>query len=230
MNTEITRLVIVPVDGSRIALKSLGYLHTLYGTKHSLKIALIYIMPALPPILVDEAKRNRKTAKQLKTVEEKNVAMGHRILEESQNYLVHKGFQTDAIDKLCEKKQSGIARDISACIESRLSDALVVSSSGKGRLQGFFMGEVTNKLVEIIRICPVWVVKGDVSHANVLIAVDGSTYSLRSVDHAGMVLCGTQSKIILFHAERSVSRREEWNHHRPQSDTRTFSIDRLLLV
>jgi hypothetical protein len=96
-------------------------------------------MPALPPILVDEAKRNRKTAKQLKTVEEKNVAMGHRILEESQNYLVHKGFQTDAIDKLCEKKQSGIARDISACIESRLADALVVSSSGKGRLQGFFM-------------------------------------------------------------------------------------------
>jgi nucleotide-binding universal stress UspA family protein len=91
-------------------------------------------------------------------------------------------------------------------VEKRLPDALAVSSSGKGRLEGFFMGEVSNKLIEITKSCPIWVIKGDVSHSNVLIPLDGSENSFRSVDHAGYMLSGTRSRIILFHANKSLAR------------------------
>ncbi len=205
MKKDITKLLIIPVDGSKFSLRSLAYIHTLYGAEHNLKITLMHILPSLPPIMVEESIRNRKTAKQLKIIEKKNVDAGHRILEEAQKYLVQKGFPAHALDKRCENKQSGIARDINTCVEKRLADALVISSSGKGRLEGFFMGEVTNKLVEIIRICPVWVIKGNVTHSTVLIAMDGSANSLRGVDHAGLMLSGTRSKIILFHTKRSLN-------------------------
>ena len=73
-------------------------------------------------------------------------------------------------------------------------------------MEGFFTGEVTDKLVEITQSCPLWVVKGAVKYAHVLIAVDGSATSLRSVDHAGFMLAGTQSKITLMHVTNSMLR------------------------
>jgi hypothetical protein len=58
MKKDITKLVIVPVDGSKFSLKSLSYIHTLYGAGHRLKLALIHILPSLPPYL----SRNREEA------------------------------------------------------------------------------------------------------------------------------------------------------------------------
>jgi nucleotide-binding universal stress UspA family protein len=206
MKKEFRKFIIVPVDGSKLALKSLDYINRIYGADHDLKVALLHILPSLPPIMIEEAKGNSRTAKQLKIIEEKNDAMGRNILEEAENYLVHKGFQVDAIEKICESKRTGFAWDINAYTEKRLADALAISSSGKGRIEGFFMGAVTNKLTEIIRICPIWILKGDVTGANILIAVDGSENSMRCVDHAGWMLSGTEQKIILFHSTRSLSR------------------------
>jgi nucleotide-binding universal stress UspA family protein len=82
----------------------------------------------------------------------------------------------------------------------------ITSGSSKGWLEGFFTGEVTNKLVEITRVCPIWIVKGDVRYANTLITLDGSPNSLRAVDHAGFMLAGTQSKITLIHIANSMLR------------------------
>ncbi len=206
MGKDITKFVIVPVDGSTNALKPIDYIKSMYHTNHNLKIALLHVLPALPPIMVAESKRNRQTAKQLKLMQEKLNVLGNDILEKAQKYLLRMGFQADRIEKIIEHKGVGIARDIAAYVEKRNADTLVIPSSGKGWLEGFFMGEVTNKLVEINQICPVWVVKGDVKHINVVIAVDGSQNSMRSVDHAGFMLTGTSSKITLVHVATSIQR------------------------
>ena len=60
--------------------------------------------------------------------------------------------------------------------------------------------------MEITRVCPIWIVKGDVRYANTLITLDGSPNSLRAVDHAGFMLAGTQSKITLIHIANSMLR------------------------
>lgn len=206
MKKDITKLAIVTVNESKNSLKSLSYILAMYPVDYKIKIALTYILPSLPPILVEESKRNRQTAKQLKLIEEKNLNIANRILDEAHNYLLRKGFRAEHIEKIIESKRVGIARDINSCVEKRLADTLIISSSGKGWLEGFFTGEVTNKLVEIIRICPIWVIKGDVKQSNVLIAMDGSQNSLRSVDHAGFMLAGTKNKITLMHVTSSLSR------------------------
>jgi nucleotide-binding universal stress UspA family protein len=206
MQKEITKLVIVPMDGSKDAFKALNYLQTLYPAHHNLKWALLHVLPALPPIIVEEAKTNHRTAHHLKLMQDKHTIIGNHILDDSQKHLVRKGFKAGHIEKRLERKQVGIARDINAYVEHRQADALVLSGSSKNWLEGFFTGEVTAKLMEITRICPIWVVKGEVKSTHVLIAVDGSSNSLRSVDHAGFMLAGTQSRITLMHVAYSMLR------------------------
>ena len=48
--------------------------------------------------------------------------------------------------------------------------------------------------------------RGRVKSRNALIAVDHSDYALRSVDHAGFMLGGTESRITLFHGKPKLRR------------------------
>jgi len=206
MQKDITKLAVVPMDGSKDAFKALNYIQTLYPIDHKLKLALLHVLPALPPIMVEEARKNRRTARHLELMQDKHNILGNHILDDAQKHVVRKGFPADNIEKILECKRVGIARDINAYVEKRRADALVISGSSKSWLEGFFTGEVTGKLVEITRMCPIWVVKGAVKYAHVLIAVDGSPKSLRAVDHAGFMLAGTNSRITLMHVTNSLSR------------------------
>ena len=51
---ELIKNIVVPVDVSKNALKSLDYIGLMYGAKHDLEVTLLYIWPLLPPILTDE--------------------------------------------------------------------------------------------------------------------------------------------------------------------------------
>ena len=68
------------------------------------------------------------------------------------------------------------------------------------------MGEVSSKLLEYCRVCPVWVVQGAVKSNRVLIAMDGSENALRAADHAGFMLAGTDCQVTLFHTMRHLRR------------------------
>jgi nucleotide-binding universal stress UspA family protein len=68
------------------------------------------------------------------------------------------------------------------------------------------MGEVSSKLLEYCRVCPVWIVEGKVTSNRVLVAVDSSDNALRAVDHVGFMLAGTDSSVTLFHTMRHLRR------------------------
>jgi hypothetical protein len=40
---ELSKMVVLPVDGSENALRSLDYLHLLFGSRHNLEVALKYL-------------------------------------------------------------------------------------------------------------------------------------------------------------------------------------------
>ena len=104
MAKKISKMIITPIDGSENALISLNYLNFNFGAGHDLKVVLLYILPALPPILVDEGKKNRTTARKLKAIETKNVQMAGRILSEAKNKLLEKGFKAGRL-KVCTVKR-----------------------------------------------------------------------------------------------------------------------------
>jgi nucleotide-binding universal stress UspA family protein len=203
---ELTKMLTVPVDGSENALRSLDYLHLIYGNKHNLEVTLKYVLPSLPPILADNRTMDRDTATKLKAIENKSIRLAEKILSQAKNFLIEKGFPEERVQTVYKKKESGIAQDICQWVESKRADGVLISSRGRSRLEAFFMGEVSSKLLEYCRVCPVWIVQGQVKSNRVLIAVDSSENALRAVDHAGFMLSGTECPVTIFHTMRHLRR------------------------
>jgi nucleotide-binding universal stress UspA family protein len=101
----------------------------------------------------------------------------------------------------------GVARDICSWAEkNKQADAIIISSRGRSRLEAIFTGKIANKVLEYVKVCPVWMVKGRVKSKNVLLTVDNSENAMRAVDHAGFLLSGTDVNVTVFHSKRDLRR------------------------
>jgi nucleotide-binding universal stress UspA family protein len=207
MVKNIEKTFVVPIDGSENALKSLDYIHRIFGPKHNLKLSLVYLLPKLPSILVEESRKNRETVNQLREIEKRNSQMAQRILTDAKDRLKEIGFAKKTVEAVYRNIEVGVARDICSWAENnKKADAIIISSRGRSRLETFFTGEIANKVLEYVRLCPVWMVKGKVKSKNVLLAVDNSENAMRAVEHAGSILSGTDVKVTLFHTKRDLRR------------------------
>lgn len=204
--SELSKMIVMPVDGSENALRSLDYLHLIYGNTDNVEINLKYVLPSLPATISHEKAVGRETALKLKALENKNLRMAERILSEAKNGLIQKGFPEEMVKTIYRKKEVDIARDICNWAENKRADAVLITTRGRSRLEAFFMGEISSKLLDYCRVCPVWIVEGKVTSNRVLIAVDSSENALRAVDHAGFMLGGTDCQITLFHTMRNLRR------------------------
>ena len=206
MTEKINKLLIIPIDGSKDALRSLDYISLSFGTAHHLKVILLYVLPTLPPMLTDQGKKDRATALKLKEFEEKNVQMAQRILSQAKDRLLNKGFESEKIEAVYRKKEVDTARDICSWAGKRQADAILLNTRGRSRIEAFFMGETARKVLESAKVCPVWLVKGSVKSRRVLVAVDSSVNAVRAADHAGFMLSGTDRQVTLFHSKRDLRR------------------------
>ena len=204
--SELTKMIVLPVDGSENAQRSLEYIDLMYGKDHNLEVTLKYVLPSLPPILADDRSLKREAATKLKAIENKSIRMAEKILNQAKSFFLQKGFDEDRLQTVYRKKADSIPQDICNWVESKRADSVLISTRGRSRLEAFFMGEVSSKLLEYCRVCPVWIVEGKVTSNRVLVAVDSSDNSLRAVDHVGFMLAGTDSPVTLFHTMRHLRR------------------------
>jgi nucleotide-binding universal stress UspA family protein len=207
MTKKMEKMIVVPIDGSENALMSLDYINRIFGPGHNLRLSLVYLLPKLPSILVEEHSKSRETMDQLREIEKRSSQMAERILTDAKDRLMQVGFTAKAVEAVFRKIELGVARDICSWAEtSRKADAIIISSRGRSRLEAFFTGEIANKVLEYVKVCPVWMVKGRVKSNNVLLAVDHSENAMRAVDHAGFMLSGTEVKVTVFHSKRDLRR------------------------
>ena len=87
-----------------------------------------------------------------------------------------------------------------------MADGILLNCHGRSRVEAFFMGEVSLKLLECSGNSPVWLLRGNVKEKDVLVAVDNSENALRAIDYAGFMFNGIKSRIVLFHTKRSLRR------------------------
>lgn len=197
-------MIVLPQDGSAFALKSLDYLDLIFGPDHPLVPVLVYIVPCLPAGLTETGLHSRESARQLKQVSERSQSLADEILKEAKDVLVQYNFSPDRIQTVCQGRKMDIAADIADFAQTRMADGILLNCHGRSRIEAFFMGEVSLKLLTYPVPCPVWFLRGNVNAKDVLIAVDASENSLKAVDYAGFILGGTQSRIVLFHAKQTL--------------------------
>lgn len=155
---NLAKKIVIPVDGSKNSMRSLDYLYLIYGPKHKLDINLLYILPALPPLLTDKKTMDKRIRAKLKTVEKKNIQMAERILSEAKAALVKKDFDEESIKAVYKKVEMTTARDINNWVNTKQADSVLLTRRGRSDLKSFFMGSVTQRLLEYHTISPVWIV------------------------------------------------------------------------
>ena len=108
MVKDIQKMIVVPVDGSENALKSLDYINLIFGSEHNLMTTLFYVMPRLPPILVEEIKKSKETIKKLRDIESRNTEMAQRLLNAAKERLGDMGFSKETVEVVFRKVEVGI--------------------------------------------------------------------------------------------------------------------------
>ena len=206
MAEDIQKMIVVPVDGSENAFKPLDYINLVFGSQPNLKTTLLYVLPKLPSILLEESMKDGKTLKKLKDLEIRHTEIAEHSLAAGKKKLLDMGFAEKTIGAVFQNIQIGIARDIVNWSEKQRAHAVILSTHGRGKLVTFFLGEIANKVLEYSRVCPVWMLKGSVHKKNVLVAVDNSKNALRAADHAGFMLSGTGAQVTIFHSKRDLNR------------------------
>ena len=132
--------------------------------------------------------------------------MAERILSEAKTDLVKKEFDKKRIDPVYKKVEITAARDIVNWVNFKHADAVLLNRRGRGDLKSFFMGSVTQRLLEYHPLCPVCIVEGGIHSKKVLVCVDSSENAIKAVDHAGFMLSGTDCPITIFHSVRHLRR------------------------
>ena len=196
---NLPKNIIIPVDGSKNALKSFDYLDLIYDPKHNLDVSIFYVLPSLPSILIEESLTDRAIRAKKFAVEKKNLRIADELLNEAKTVFVKKGFDEERITTISQRKETSTARDICNWANRKRVDAVLLTRRGRTELEIFFMGGVSSKLVNYCGECPLWIVEGGINSKKVLVCVDNSENALRAVDHAGFMLSGTDCKVTIFH-------------------------------
>ena len=192
--------ILLAVDGSIHSKHAIQYAVRMSSVVRDFTCTLLHVQPAISQFLLDEARTDFKAQDELKKVIRRNAEDAQGMLEKYKAQMVRMGIADKRIDVVTQPRLLGLARDILQRAQEGLYDAIVVGRRGLSRVQKAFMGSVTAKLAEHSRVIPVWMVDGDVTSTRIIVAVDGSEYSLRAVDHLSfMVGENPNISVTLFH-------------------------------
>jgi nucleotide-binding universal stress UspA family protein len=196
----VDKKILLAIDGSIHSTHAVTYAVRISSVIQGLTYTLFCVQPTVSQFLLDEAETDLGAKAELKKVIRKNAECAQDILEKHKTRMIGMGIAEERIDTATQPKVMGICKDILDSAEQGLYDAILVGRRGLSRIQKTFMGSITAKLVEHSRVIPVWVVDGDVTSTNLMLAVDGSEVSLRAVDHLSFMVGGNEKiKITLFH-------------------------------
>jgi nucleotide-binding universal stress UspA family protein len=192
--------ILIAVENSPNTNRLLDYVAGVSYVIKELTYTIVTIQPPISQFMIEDAKREASVYTQLQGVKRKNEAAAQRLLESCKERLVRRGIEEERIDLFTQPRKIGLARDILEKAEHGLYDAILLARRGLTKTQQLFMGSVSSKIVHNAARIPVWIVDGEVTSKKILVAVDGSAASLRSVDHLAFMVGGNpEVEVVLFH-------------------------------
>ncbi len=198
MRNNMKKSFLLTTDGSRQSLKAARYIGNLFGGREHIEITVIHIQPSLPPVYTenfDQATRNR-----LKEYKKKAQKKSLEILNEVKEELLSYGFSNESIRTESLPRRIDIARDIVEEQEKGLYDSIIMGRHGTSKIQQFFMGSVSQKVLHLCSNHPVCIVDGRIENKKILVPVDDSDTTKNLIEFIGYIFSDRNDiKITLLH-------------------------------
>lgn len=154
--------MLVAIDDSEYAIKIVNYVAS--AVKPTVNITLFSVLPTMSANLEKIQKDLQQPlfsekVRELRWMVDEGKKKTESRIEECRTILKNAGFSDDSIEVKMQNKVVGIARDIIAEAGKGKYDTLVVGRRGLSATASFVLGSVSNKLIQNIKDCTVWVVE-----------------------------------------------------------------------
>ena len=210
MTPMAAKKILVAVDNSEQAAQAVRYVSGLMSPQDT-EVVLFHVLGGPSEDLAEL----KGAARYLTDINDNLAAWQQREREAAEDFtadrrriLLEAGFLPEAVSVQVREKQVGLARDLMEESKKGYS-AVVVGRVGTSKLKDLVLGSISTKLVTKLSHVPVWVVGGSPLPGRMLLALDGSEWSLRCAEHAARILGHTEARVTLFHVIRSLSREGE---------------------
>ncbi len=190
--------VLISLDDSLQSSRVVDYAVRISSVIQDMEYTLMNVQPPIPPFITDEAKKDSKAYQELARLKQRNETAANAVLEKCKTRMADRGVPESRIEFLTRPRRLGVAQDILDTAEKGMYDALLLGRRGLTKAQQLFIGSVSNKIINNASVIPVWIIDGEITSMKILVAVDGSSASLRAVDHLTYMVGGNPDVTITF--------------------------------
>lgn len=175
--------LLVLIDGSKPAQHTVAYLGQLAPFKNA-EVILFHVFSGVPECYWDLEKtpHYHQTMSQMFAWESSRKKEIETFAENARQTLLNAGFKENSVKIRIQKRRLGISRDILKEAEEGAYTAVVMNRRGAGAVETIVVGSVANKLFSKLTYCPLIIAGQRQANDKILIAIDGSTSSMKAVD------------------------------------------------
>jgi nucleotide-binding universal stress UspA family protein len=195
---------LVAMDGSEQSLPTVEYVAKVLPRTDS-DVILYHVHSRIPELYWDMEPKSGYDywMSKLQQFEEEHLKAVKQLMEKGRQMLLNAEFYENHVFVKVEDRKVGLARDIST--EARQGyHTLVMGRLGTSAVKELPLGSVANKVLSSLTSTNLCIVAGRPETQKLMIALDGSENSMRSVDAVCFLkrVRGANRKILLFHAMR----------------------------
>jgi nucleotide-binding universal stress UspA family protein len=198
-----SKCLLLPIDGTEEALRPVDFLRRLYPDRSQVGIILTYFAPPLPPAYLGQlvSPELLKRKQDLLRSREEEIRSA---LDQAKKTLARAGFPSHTIEEHVHEKHVGKAKEACLLADRKKVDAVLVQKRVTSNLEGFLKDDPTHDLLRHCLASPVWLAEGTIDISHAAICITNERASLRAADHAAFMLSGTNTRVTLLHAARTI--------------------------
>lgn len=195
--------LLVLIDGTESSMQTLQYVTQLAPVKN-FKIVLYHVLNPLPECFWDMEKipQTQVAISKLVGWEIRQLNTIENFTENCRRILVNAGFSKNMVKVKIHNRRLGIARDILQEAEEGRYTGVVFGRRGSRLPATVVTGSVANKLITNLTFCPMIIAGRQPASKKLLIALDGSPPSLRTIDFVIENVAGGGYLVGLIHVIR----------------------------
>ncbi len=206
MANQKQKKILLALDGSDRAFETVRYICEIPPFQ-GMQVVLFTVFSKIPDAYWD-LERQPNLGKRISDVrawERQKQSAIKDYMKNARKKLIDGGFSSDAVTVKIQERKEGIARDIIREAKSGY-DAAAIARKGMSRLKELVLGSVATRLLEKLQFVPLFVVGRCQPPMKILLALDSSDASARTVDYVGATLSGCDCDVTLAHVVRGEER------------------------
>jgi nucleotide-binding universal stress UspA family protein len=206
MANQNQKKILLALDGSDRAFETVRYICHIPPFQ-KMRVVLFTVFSKIPDTYWDMERQPNlgKRIGDVRAWERQKQAAIKEYMKDARQKLMDGGFSRNAVTVKIQERKEGIAQDIIKEAKTGY-DAVAIGRKGMSKLKELVLGSVATRLLEKLEFVPLFVVGRCQPPMKILLALDSSEASARTVDYVGATLSGCDCDVTLTHVVRGEER------------------------